>query len=194
MLKKLRRLGTLCLLIVIALAAKAEDFTATWDWGNSNPATLASVHIEGSEGTVASNVDGIEMKVNATNGKLKTNGDNVQFNTGTILQIPVKSAGDLVTVVAHPYNFNNIKVGGSIFTTQTVEYFATAADAKAGYVEIESTESPYLISITSCRRLLLTAVLPYCIPGIRVQKLAARQRQLMEPAWAVRIYPILSSV
>lgn len=148
MLKKLRRLGTLCLLIVIALAAKAEDFTATWDWGNSNPATLASVHIEGSEGTVASNVDGIEMKVNATNGKLKTNGDNVQFNTGTILQIPVKSAGDQVTVVAHPYNFNNIKVGGTIYSTQTVEYSATAADAKAGYVEIESTESPYLISIT----------------------------------------------
>ena len=128
-------------------AAEPADVTATWSWKETTPASIANVHIEGSTGTIASDVDGIELFVDATKGKLKTNGDNVQFNAGTIIRVPVISSNDVVTVVAHPYNFKSIKIGGKDFTTEATEYKANASDAANGYVEIESTESPYLYSI-----------------------------------------------
>ena len=122
-------------------------FTANWNWGTGVPATLANVHIENTTGTVASDVEGVELTVDATSGKFKANGDNVQFNAGTKIQVPVKAVGDKVTVVAHPYNFAKIKVGGEESTNQTTVRYARAWEVQAGYVEIESVESPYLISI-----------------------------------------------
>ena len=109
MVKQLQKIGTLCLLLMLAIVSKAESVTAQWNWKQGIPASIANVHVEGKTGSVASDVDGIELCVDATHGKLKTNGDNVQFNAGTILRVPVKSAGDEVTVEAHSYNFKNIK-------------------------------------------------------------------------------------
>ena len=146
MTKHLKRLGTLCLLLMLAIVSRA-DVTANWSWQNGIPATLANVHIEGKTGYVASDVEGIELFVDATKGKLKSNGNNVQFNQGTILRVPVISSNDIVTVVAHPHNYTEIKVGGKIFTTETVEYKASASDASKGYVEIEATTNFYLFSI-----------------------------------------------
>jgi hypothetical protein len=108
MVKQLQKIGTLCLLLMLAIVSKAESVTAQWNWKQGIPASIANVHVEGTTGSVASDVDGIELYVDATHGKLKTNGDNVQFNAGTILRVPVKSAGDEVTVEAHSYNFKNI--------------------------------------------------------------------------------------
>ena len=84
------------------------------------PTTISSVNFQGNSGYVDSDVDGIKLFVDASNGKLASNGDNAQFNTGTKLQVPVKSAGDVVTVESHPYNFTEIKVGGTIYTDLTV--------------------------------------------------------------------------
>ena len=136
--------------VTIANHSKKEvaDVTATWSWQNGIPASIANVHIEGTTGTVESDVEGIALFVNATNGKLASNGDNVQFNQGTIIQVPVISSNDVVTVVAHPYNFTEIKVGGNIYTTETTEYKASASDAANGYVEIEATTNFYLYSIS----------------------------------------------
>ena len=128
--------------------AEAADVTANWSWMNGIPGSIANIHIEGSTGTVASDVDSIELTVDATKGKLASNGDNVQFNQGTIIRVPVISSNDVVTVVAHPYNFTEIKVGGNIYTTETTEYKASAADAANGYVEIEATTNFYLYSIS----------------------------------------------
>ena len=128
-------------------SAEVPDVVANWSWQNGVPATLANVHIEGNTGTVASDVEGIELFVDATKGKLKSNGDNVQFNQGTIIRVPVISSNDIVTVVAHPYNFTEIKIGGNIYTTESTEYKANAADAAAGYVEVEATTNFYLYSI-----------------------------------------------
>ena len=128
--------------------AEVADVIATWSWKEGIPASIASTHIEKAVGTVASDVDGIELTVDATKGKLKSNGDNVQFNAGTIIRVPVISSNDIVTVVAHPYNFKEIKIGGNTYTTETTEYKANASDAANGYVEIESTSSPYLYSIS----------------------------------------------
>ena len=127
--------------------AEAADVTANWSWKDGIPATIANVHIEGKTGTVASDVDGIELFVDATKGKLKSNGDNVQFNQGTIIRVPVISSNDIVTVVAHPYNYKEIKIGGNIYTTESTEYKANASDAANGYVEVEATTNFYLYSI-----------------------------------------------
>ena len=136
----------------IAIANHEQEVPAemkiTWSWQEGYPVTIGDVHIEGDTGLVPSDVDGIALFVDATNGKLKSNGDNVQFNKGTIIRVPVVSSNDIVTVVAHPYNFTEIKIGGNIYTTETTEYKANAADAANGYVEIEATTNFYLYSIT----------------------------------------------
>ncbi len=124
--------------------------TAKWDWeAKYEPTTLADVHIENGTGSVESNVKGISMFVDATSGKLQTSKDQnfTQFNTGTILHVPVGSTSDVVTVKAHSYNFENIKVGGELSTEQTTNHTATADEVAAGYVVIESTASPYLYSV-----------------------------------------------
>ncbi len=125
-----------------------EGVLAQWSWKDGVPTTISSVSFEGNSGYVDSDVDGIKLYVNATNGKFVSNGDNVQFNTGTKLQVPVKSAGDVVTVVSHSYNFSEIKVGGTTYTDLTVEYTATAADASQKYVEVEATTNQYLYSVS----------------------------------------------
>ncbi|MBR4363951.1 MAG: starch-binding protein, partial [Prevotella sp.] len=124
--------------------------TAKWDWeAKYEPTTLADVHIEKGKGSVESNVKGISMFVDATSGKLQTAKDQnfTQFNTGTILQVPVGTTKDVVTVKAHSYNFENIKVGGVVSTDLTTNHTATAEEVAAGYVVIESTASPYLYSV-----------------------------------------------
>ena len=136
--------------VAIANHSKAApvEVKAQWSWKDGIPASIATVHVEGSTGTVASDVDGIELFVDASKGKLKSNGDNVQFNQGTIIRVPVISSNDVVTVVAHPYNFTEIKIGGNIFTTESTEYKANASDAANGYVEVEATTHFYLYSIS----------------------------------------------
>ena len=128
--------------------ATTSNVFAEWSWQNGTPASLANVHIEGTTGTVASTVEGIELFVDATNGKLASNGDNVQFNKGTILRVPVVSSNDIVTVVAHPYNFTEIKIGGNIYNTESTEYKASAVDATNGYVEVEATTNFYLYGLS----------------------------------------------
>ena len=128
--------------------ATTTDVNAEWSWQNNWPTTLANVHIEGTTGTVASSVDGVELFVDATNGKLASNGDNVQFNQGTILRVPVVSSNDVVTVIAHPYNFTEIKIGGIIYNSEYTEYKASALDATNGYVEVEATTNFYLYGIS----------------------------------------------
>ena len=128
--------------------ATTTDVNAEWSWQNNWPTSLASVHIEGTTGTVASSVEGIELFVDATNGKLASNGDNVQFNKGTILRVPVISSNDIVTVIAHPYNFTEIKIGGNIYNSEYTEYKASAVDAANGYVEVEATTNIYLYGIS----------------------------------------------
>jgi hypothetical protein len=128
--------------------ATTTDVNAEWSWQNNWPTSLASVHIEGTTGTVASSVEGIELFVDATNGKLASNGDNVQFNKGTILRVPVVSSNDIVIVIAHPYNFTEIKIGGNIYNSEYTEYKASAVDAANGYVEVEATTNIYLYGIS----------------------------------------------
>ena len=96
--RNLLRLGLLSLLLVFAFIAKAQNVTAVWDFQKNLPEGInTAANFQGNEGDLASTVEGITMHVNATQGKLKGRTSDAQYNVGTILQIPVKSAKDVVS-------------------------------------------------------------------------------------------------
>ena len=145
--KDLLRFGLLSLLLVFAFIAKAQNVTAVWDFQNNLPEGInTAANFQGKEGDLASTVEGITMHVNATQGKLKGRTSDAQFNTGTILQIPVKSANDVVTVTSYP-NYHNLTVGGKAATADVTEYKATSAEVAKGYVEVVATAQSYLYQI-----------------------------------------------
>lgn len=145
--RNLLRLGLLSLLLVFAFIAKAQNVTAVWDFQKNLPEGInTAANFQGNEGDLASTVEGITMHVNATQGKLKGRTSDAQFNTGTILQIPVKSANDVVTVTSYP-NYHNLTVGGKAATEDVTEYNATSAEVAKGYVEVVATGGCYLYQI-----------------------------------------------
>lgn len=145
--RNLLRLGLLSLLLVFAFIAKAQNVTAVWDFKKNLPEGInTAANFQGKEGDLASTVEGITMHVNATQGKLKGRTSDVQFNAGTILQIPVKSANDVVTVTSYP-NYHNLTVGGKAATEDVTEYNATSAEVAKGYVEVVATGQSYLYQI-----------------------------------------------
>lgn len=145
---RLRTIGALCLMLVLTIAAKAQgDVTALWDFKNNIPEGInATTAIEKTTGEVQSTVEGISLFVDATNGKLKGRDTDAQFNAGTIIRVPVKSAKDIVTVVSYP-NYHNYTVGGEAADADEFSHKASTAEVAAGYVEIVGTESSYLYSI-----------------------------------------------
>lgn len=126
---------------------KAQDVTAIWDFQNNKPGGInAATNFEGKTGEVNSTMDGIIMRVDATTGKLTGRTSDAQFNAGTKLQIPVKSAKDVVTVTSYP-NYHNYTVGGIAATTDVTEHKATSAEVTQGYVEVIATATSYLYQI-----------------------------------------------
>lgn len=128
-----------------ASAPAGTERVATWDF-----TTMAAnaVNIQGKTGKVDSNVSALSLDVDATNnGKLTTRGSDAQFNNGTVIKVPVRSAGDIVTVVSYP-GYHNYKVAGVDADEDTEVYTATDADASAGSVSIAATGSAYLYSIS----------------------------------------------
>ena len=145
--RNLLRLGLLSLLLVFAFIAKAQNVTAIWDFQNNLPEGInTAANFQGKEGDLASTVEGITMHVNATQGKLQGRTSDAQFNAGTILQIPVKSANDVVTVTSYP-NYHNLTVGGKAATEDVTEYNATSAEVAKGYVEVVATGNCYLYQV-----------------------------------------------
>ena len=99
--RNLLRFGLFSLLLVFACIAKAQDVTAIWDFQKNLPEGInTATNFQGTTGEVNSTVNGISMHVDASTGKLQGRTSDAQFNTGTKLQIPVKSAKDVVTVTS----------------------------------------------------------------------------------------------
>ena len=145
--KDLLRFGLLSLLLVFAFIAKAQNVTAVWDFQKNLPEGInTAASFQGKEGDLASTVEGITMHVNATQGKLKGRTSDAQFNAGAILQIPVKSANDVVTVTTYP-NYHYLTVGGKAATEDVTEYNATSAEVAKGYVEVVATGGCYLYQV-----------------------------------------------
>ena len=145
--RNLLRFGLLSLLLVFACIAKAQDVTAIWDFQNNLPEGInTATNFQGKTGDVNSTVEGIIMHVDATTGKLKGRTSDAQFNTGAKLQIPVKSAKDVVTVTSYP-NYHNYTIGGVAATADVTDHKATSAEVAQGYVEVIATGSSYLYQV-----------------------------------------------
>ena len=125
-----------------------DERTATWDWKNRVPSTIASVNIQKTTGEVASDIDGVLLDVDATNnGKLESRTSDAQFNSGTEIKVPVRHAGDIVTVVSYP-SYHYFTVAGVAASNDETAYTATASDATKGYVSVIATSTAYLYSIS----------------------------------------------
>ena len=145
--KNLLRFGLLSLLLLFAFIAKAQDVTAIWDFQHNVPEGInAATNFQGKVGDITSTVDGILLHVDATNGKLKGRTTDAQFNTGTILQVPVKSAKDIVTVTSYP-GYHNYTIGGVAATEDATDHKATTAEVAKGYVEVVATGGCYLYNV-----------------------------------------------
>ena len=145
--KNLLRFGLLSLLLVFAFIAKAQDVTAIWDFQHNVPEGInAATNFQGKVGDITSTVDGILLHVDATKGKLKGRDTDAQFNTGTILQVPVKSAKDIVTVTSCP-SYHNYTIGGIAATEDATDHKATTAEVAKGYVEVVATGVCYLYNV-----------------------------------------------
>ena len=122
--------------------------TATWDFQKVTPSTLSTLSIQSNQtGSVASNVEGIELNVIANAGKLQQRTSDAQFNTGAVIQVPVKNKGDQVVVVSYP-DYHYYTIGGTAAEADTETYDANQGDATKGYVEIVATKTAYLYSIS----------------------------------------------
>lgn len=121
-----------------------EERTATWDFQTME---AKAVSINGATGTVPSAIEGVALTVDATSGKLETRGSDAQFNQGAIISVPVRHAGDVVTVVSYP-DYHNYTIAGTAAAADTETYTATEADATAGKVDIVATATAYLYSIS----------------------------------------------
>ena len=145
--KNLLRFGLLSLLLVFAFIAKAQDVTAIWDFQHNVPEGInTATNFQGKVGDITSTVDGILLHVDATKGKLKGRDTDAQFNTGTILQVPVKSAKDIVTVTSCP-SYHNYTIGGIAATEDATDHKATTAEVAKGYVEVVATGVCYLYNV-----------------------------------------------
>ncbi len=135
---------------VAKVIANSKTYTeANWDWANSNPSSITSVDIEGTTGYVDSDVDGIQMYVNAPSGQVLRGGDgSAAFGTGTILRVPVVNVGDKVTVNGYVWNSQTglcyTICGGDTICAVTDEnpytYTATQDDVDNGFVQIEAVD------------------------------------------------------
>ena len=132
-----------------ASGALAATITASWDWQNKIPSGIRDIDaIEGGTGTIASDVDGVTLYVDATHGKLAPNGNNAQFNAGTVLHVPVVSTSDVVTVVGYS-GLSHYYYGNASDDEKADEstYTATLTDVARGYVAVTASAHGYLFGL-----------------------------------------------
>ena len=141
---------SLLAMLGVTQSAFAEVVTAQWDWQNNVPSGIrefTTLDANNGVGSLASDVEGIDLYVDATKGKLAPNGNNVQFNAGTILHVPVISTKDVVTVTGYP-NLSNYCFDGGEALQNTNTYTANSFDVNRGYVEVISTTGGgYLLGV-----------------------------------------------
>ena len=140
--KHLLRFSTLCLLAMIAIVGRAESITATWDFTNADimEATMAFSGTTEAGEVEAIEKNGLKMIVEANGASFRNNGNSIQVATGATFKIPVKNAGDLITVNGYP-DFSYYTIAGGEELKNDNTYKAKRSDAEAGYVAITSTNN-----------------------------------------------------
>ena len=153
--KQLQRMGMLCLMLMTAIIGSAQA-TAKWDFRNDIPAGIQeNTNYQGVVADIPSDVPGIVMHVDATGGKLYCVGrNNAQMNPGTVMQVPVGTTDDVVTVEGYP-GYSHFAVGGEENGEEaTVTHKATSMEVKQGYVEVTATAGNnyiYLVQVTQTK-------------------------------------------
>ena len=131
-----------------------QDITATWDYANANVMTETMALSGTTEpGEVNSIEKTLKMTVEANGATFRDNSGNIQVRSGAVFKIPVRNAGDLVTIQGYPgYSYYKINNGDEITNTNDnpiTEYTAKTSDATQGYVAITSTnDNNYYLSIS----------------------------------------------
>ena len=140
--KHLLRFSTLCLLAMMAIVGRAESITATWDFTNADimEATMAFSGTTEAGEVEAIEKNGLKMIVEANGASFRNNGNSIQVATGATFKIPVKNAGDLITVNGYP-DFSYYTIAGGEELKNDNTYKAKRSDAEAGYVAITSTNN-----------------------------------------------------
>ena len=118
----------------------AQDVTGTWSYADAGvmEATMALSGTTEAGEVEAIEKNGLKMIVEANGASFRNNGDNIQVATGATFKIPVKNAGDLITVNGYPgYSYYTIAGGEELKDVNT--YKAKLSDAEAGYVAVTST-------------------------------------------------------
>ena len=128
-----------------------KDITGTWTYSNAD-VMAATMALSGSSeaGEVEdAEKNGLMMIVEANGASFRNNGDNIQVRTGAVFKIPVKNAGDLITVKGYP-GYSYYTIGNSTVELKDENtYTAKRSDAEAGYVAVTSTnDNNYYKSIS----------------------------------------------
>lgn len=126
---------------------------AVWNFLNEIPTTITGTEINSTTGSVASSVEGIALDVN---GYLKARGTDGWIKTNTTMNVPVKTEGDIVTVMAYSTQYDNYTVGGkdaSSSESPIFTYKATTTDATNGYVTIATSDQQAYIYAISVQQL-----------------------------------------
>ena len=134
----------------------SQDITGTWTYSNAD-VMAATMALSGSNepGEVEdAEKNGLMMIVEANGASFRDNSGNIQVRSGAVFKIPVKNAGDLVTVKGYP-DYSYYTIGNSdveITNTQAnpvTEYKAKISDAEAGYVAVTSVnDNNYYLSLS----------------------------------------------
>ena len=128
-----------------------QDITGTWDYSDADIMAATMAFSGSSEvGEVeAKEKNGLKMTVVANGVTFRNNGNNIQVRSGAVFKIPIKNAGDLITVKGYP-NYSKYTIGNSTeVLTNENSYKAKASDAQAGYVAITSMDdNNYYLSLS----------------------------------------------
>ena len=97
----------------------------------------------------AAEKNGLMMVVEANGASFRNNGNNIQVRTGAVFKIPVKNAGDLITVKGYP-GYSYYTIGNStVELNDENTYTAKISDAEAGYVAVTSkNDNNYFLSLS----------------------------------------------
>ena len=129
----------------------AEDVTGTWNFGNADimDATMAFSGTTEAGEVEAIEKNGLKMIVEANGASFRNNGNNIQVATGATFKIPVKNAGDLITVNGYS-GYSYYTIGNSTEELKDNNtYKAKISDAEAGYVAVTSTNNNnYYLSLS----------------------------------------------
>ena len=153
--KHLLRFWAFAMCLMATSPLMADDGTLyTWDFTSSSSACTKVGGGQGSSYSYpsAENAD-VTLEVDATNGKFNPRGGDVQVNATTIIKVPVKAKGDVITIYNYRNGANGVTytIGGETKTATDVTYEYTVGskvEASAGFVTITVTGSGYMDKFT----------------------------------------------